>query len=400
MKDVEGDKKIEDKKEDKKEESKDSGAKAKKKKMNNEDLMKYEGKDDSFEGRVLKINKGEIPLNVCMDKAKRLEKIHLNKVAIDLATKNANKMIQDYKGLNFINTFNISDNDAVNFLNNNPKTDLSGSIKTFVSFWSNQKDLTIREKSLILLIKVLADQLNNLKGTVENLANAVTGKNKLDEQIQSKVLKGKENTQVKKIVQSSYIPDKEWNELSSIQKSLHQIKDWEQFPRYNIWTNYKIDEKKEFFKQRIKWNINRIRFLIDLIEGNPNDNKENWNTEINAGTCLINQLYYADKFARGGYCPEFRQLYKDVDNETRLEYSKIRVEARAIIEKLTKDKKIRAFVYRKNVRIQVDEKPYWEYDLDKIADEEIAKDGKNKRPPGRGRRFYKKNVPKGEENFS
>ena len=143
----------------------------------------------------------------------------------------------------------------------------------------------------------------------------------------------------------------------------------------------------------------KLEFLCDIASGKNKEaikNPENWNMEVNAATCLINQLYYSDKYSRGTFCKEWKDLYLSVDPNVRKEYFKKRLVAKEIISKLTQEKKIKAFVYRKNVRIPVNDEVYWELDLNKIADEALSREKKNNRGKNRG---YTDALLKGEKNF-
>ena len=393
--DVEDDKdKKEVKESDKKSEKKALPKKSKK--DPNEILMeKDEVKDESFDKILQDISNGKIKIDI-FDNAQTIKKLSVSKMAEKESLRKANNSVQKLDNKEYLSSFNIEGPIFNNIVQGIKKLDLSSTCNTFIREFGSKMD---NNAPFIIMIKLLVDKVQVLEESVKNLNEALKQKSQVDDNIQARALKGKENTQIKKIIKSSFIPQDDWNKLSSVQKSLHQIKDWEQFPKYTIWNGYNMDDKKLFFKERIKWNIRRLEFLCDIASGKNKEaikNPENWNMEVNAATCLINQLYYSDKYSRGTFCKEWKDLYLSVDPNVRKEYFKKRLVAKEIISKLTQEKKIKAFVYRKNVRIPVNDEVYWELDLNKIADEALSREKKNNRGKNRG---YTDALLKGEKNF-
>ena len=91
------------------------------------------------------------------------------------------------------------------------------------------------------------------------------------------------------------------------------------------------------------------------------------------GHALTNQLYYVDKYAFGTYCNEFKKLYVSVPKDVRNDFCKTRLLAKEIISKLAKEGKLTGFVYRKRIKIPLNNTPYWDIDLDEKANAELLK---------------------------
>ena len=376
--------KLEDKKEVPKEKNEivneDELKEAKKK--TNDELMKYEEKDDEFDRIIESIKKGDIKLDV-VDKERKTELFAIKNKELENLTESAKKELIDFgkrRTFNFdvanqSQLFSLPNKDCpLNFL------DSLDSLTKMLTSSAAGREVAILDYAIIAALRGVAENVNVMRRVLEKTLLISEKKKDLDKDIQAKALKGKNNTQIKKVLKNSYIPESQWKDMTSIQKSMKQIKDWDQFPRANIWRKYNDEEKKAFFKERIGWNNERMNFLMLVAKGDQKNSevytkKYGWDTSIDAGRALVNQLYYADKYVSGTFCTEFKKLYLSLDKPIRVEFCKTRAVAKEVITKLAQEKKLTGFVYRKKIRIPLNNVPYWEMDLDKIADDQLKKNG-------------------------
>ena len=118
-----------------------------------------------------------------------------------------------------------------------------------------------------------------------------------------------------------------------------------------------------------------MRFLINLLQGKKDkENIYGFRTDINAAVALNNNVYYFERYSRGTFCPEIRNLWKKLDSATRIAYNKMREIAKIALEKLCQRGLFKGFVYRKNVSITLENEVFWKVDLDSIANEKIVKE--------------------------
>ena len=387
-----------------------------------EDKLNVDKDMIEFQKALDQIEKGEIVLDI----KNRNDRMN------DLFLENAKANAFLTNSVNVINARNFAAVDNINQINEeNLNFILSkpcglDNVKKIMDHMQKTK-LTVNERLLLVMIKSLYDNILAIKGSIQSQAKAIEHKEEVNNKIQMEVLKNDNKpaaVQMKKIIRKSYIPEEEWKKLDTIQKSLRQIRDWDQFPRYNIWLNYSEDQKVAFMKERLKWNKRRMEFLMNIAQNKKDDNPENWPKDINVGSALTNQLYYSDKFSRGNLYSEFKNIYVQVEKKIREEYLNTRNKARAFIQGLANKKQLGGFVYCKNVRIGLNNKPFWEIDLVNIADTEIERArkeeesygyrgskrnrGRGKNARGRGRGGYEVReerreevpvIPKGDENF-
>ena len=337
-------------------------------------LVNMDANDDAIFNEILgKIEKGEIKLDA-VDKNQRINSLNNEKAEMNTQFVMAESALEAIDKLESVKDFELfTDENKHLLLEKSVRTDFS--VAPFLKYMSTQK-LTKNEMIMVFMIKNLTENLSAVKTALDSVIKMINNKVKIDDKIQMQALKSNQSaeaTQIKKIIKSSYIPDSQWKKMSSVQKAVKQVKDWDQFPKYSIWTSYNEQNKIDFLKERVKWNIARLDFLANLAAGYKPNNPENWNTEINVGTALTNQLYYADRYMRGSKCKEWDTIYKKLDQNLRTEYYNIRSKCRAILKNLANQKKLTGFVYCRNVRIPVNNKCYWEIGLEKIAEENIKK---------------------------
>ena len=345
------------------------------KNKSNEEIMQP---DDATElDRILEqIKSGEIKLDV-MDNDKQMEKLANNAEDMDKATEASKKTLKNFEEYDTMDFGKLNSESAKEIIRTGKKFNMIKSIDSLAKvFQESKEEISNVYWMLMIAIKGLTENAGELAVALKNLVNSVEKKKEIDKDIQAKSLKGKNTTQIKKILKKTYIPEAQWKDLSSIKKSLHQIKDWDQYPRYNIWTKYTEEEKKTFFKERIMWNKERMDFLIKVAKGEVDEvfnNKYGWSISVDVGHALTNQLYYVDKYAFGTYCNEFKKLYVSVPKDVRNDFCKTRLLAKEIISKLAKEGKLTGFVYRKRIKIPLNNTPYWDIDLDEKANAELLK---------------------------
>ena len=155
---------------------------------------------------------------------------------------------------------------------------------------------------------------------------------------------------IKKVQKGNYISQAEIQKMDKVNKALRNIRDFVQMPKFKDWKGFNDEEKNTFFKERVKYNISRMKFLINISKGIKDESYPDYKT-LELGRCLNNQLYYMDKFDSGYKIQkdEWAKLYKKLDNDTRKEIANLRITCRAILEKLEKDNKITGFVKYKGM---------------------------------------------------
>ena len=237
-----------------------------------------------------------------------------------------------------------------------------------------------RETSfLFVIIRLLMNKIDSLEKVVKNLTNSLNQKVEIDE---NHVMKEKGNLQMKKIFKGDYIPQVEWNKLSNIDKAMHNVRDFAQYPKPSIWKNFNEKEKLEFFEEKLKWNRDRAKFLRQLAEGKMVDKelmKWKWNANISLSRAITCNLYYGDKFSDGFKVKEFQELWKKSNSDLRKETNMERMKLKGVLRKLNEKKKIQdAFVYVENWFVKLDGL-YWENNLEALKDKAWRKYENNKK---------------------
>lgn len=221
---------------------------------------------------------------------------------------------------------------------------------------------------LIVVVKSLLGKIDRLENVVKSLTSSLNKKVEIDEK---HVVKEKGNIQMKKIFKDDYIPQKDWNKLSSVDKALHNIRDFAQYPKPSVWKNFKEDEKLEYFKQKLMWNRDRAKFLRLLAEGKeiPKElMKWKWNMNISLSRAMTSNLYYGDKFSDGFRVKEFSELWKKSDKKLRLDANQERMKLKVVLKNLNDKKKINdAFVYVDNWFVKIDGL-YWDNNLETLKE--------------------------------
>lgn len=232
---------------------------------------------------------------------------------------------------------------------------------------------------LTQLIKFLVGKIEMLEKTVSELTESLNKKVEIDEK---HIMKEKGNLQMKKIFKGDYVPQEDWNKLSNVQKALHNIRDFAQYPKPSLWKNFKDDEKLRFFEEKIKWNRDRAIFLRTLAEGGklPEEiAKYNWNQNISLSRAITSNLYYGDKFSDGFQVKEFQDLWKKSNKELRLSSCNERMKLKGVLRKLNEKKKIEdAFVYYQSWFIKIDGL-YWDANMPVLKEKAWKKFDANKR---------------------
>ena len=338
-------------------------------------LIKEESdiKDPELENILKKIENGDIKLDLRLFTRKsNLDNLNSKN---NLYKQSVIKLENDLLGLakgEFVKADSLDINSCKTIIHSDKKLVLEDSLNSFISVVDKLENVSNIEAHLIVIVKVLGDTVISLQKILKEQLESNKLKEEINRDIQSNIVKGKGNVELKKIINSSYIPEIDWKKLTVIEKELHKLKDWEQFPRYTVWNETMDDTQRQiFFNERIKWNIERLSFLCDLATNSDVSKYEKygWRTDISVGPALFNQLYYADKYTRGGYCKNFKEMYAKVPKETKEQYIKGRVVAREIAEKLIKDNPFNYFIYRKGIRLVLDD-VYWGVEIDKLANEE------------------------------
>ena len=221
---------------------------------------------------------------------------------------------------------------------------------------------------LVVVIKSLLGKIDKLENVVKSLTSSLNKKVEIDEK---HVVKEKGNIQMKKIFKDDYIPQNEWNKLSSVDKALHNVRDFAQYPKPSVWKNFKDEEKLEYFKQKLMWNKDRAKFLRLLAEGKeiPNELlKWKWNMNISLSRAITSNLYYGDKFSDGFRVKEFAELWKKSDKKLRNEANDERGKLKVVLKNLNNKKKINdAFVYVENWFVKIDGL-YWDNNMDVLKE--------------------------------
>ena len=175
---------------------------------------------------------------------------------------------------------------------------------------------------------------------------------------------------MKKIFRGDYIPQKEWNNLSNVDKALHNVKDFAQFPKPSIWKTFSQEEKLKFFQGKLQWNLDRARFIRQLAEGKDLDKdlmKYKWNANISLSRAITCNLYYGDKFSDGHRVREFSDLWRKADKKLRISCNTERGKIKEILIRLNKDKPIQdAVLYHDGWFLKISGL-YWDNDLEKLA---------------------------------
>lgn len=391
-----GKKKEEPKHEEKK--AKETGKKVKSDVM----LIKEESdiKDSELDNILKRIENGDIKLDLRLFTRKsNLDNLDSkNKLYKQSVIKLENDLLGLAKG-EFVKADSLDIHNCKTIIHSEKKLALEDSLNSFVSVVDKLENVSNIEAHLIVIVKVLGDTVLSLQKILKEQLESNKLKEEINRDIQSNMAKGKGNVELKKIINSSYIPEMDWKKLSVVEKELHKLKDWEQFPRYTTWNETMDDPQRQtFFNERIKWNIERLGFLCDLATNSnlSKYEKYGWRTDISVGPALFNQLYYADKYTRGGYCKNFKEMYAKVPKEIKEQYIKNRAVGREIAEKLIKDNPFNYFIYRKGIRLVLDD-VYWGVEIDKLANEELdrlqeeerARQAAIRAGRGRGRGAYR-----------
>ena len=241
---------------------------------------------------------------------------------------------------------------------------------------------------LVVVIKSLLGKIDKLENVVKSLTSSLNKKVEIDEK---HVVKEKGNIQMKKIFKDDYIPQNEWNKLSSVDKALHNVRDFAQYPKPSVWKNFKDEEKLEYFKQKLMWNKDRAKFLRLLAEGKeiPNELlKWKWNMNISLSRAITSNLYYGDKFSDGFRVKEFAELWKKSDKKLRNEANDERGKLKVVLKNLNNKKKINdAFVYVENWFVKIDGL-YWDNNMD-VLKEKARKRFENNRKYYNEKKFGK-----------
>jgi len=311
------------------------------------------------------------------DKNNFLRELAQHKKGIDLLLNSTTETLKNDPNLINLDKKDIKRDNIIRLLKDKKYVDPIGLVEAYCEYMStNEKQFSDGQLFTSLVIKGIIYELDKVKKAIQNVVKSLTDKIQIDDKVQSKVIKGKNNTEMKKVFTSSYIPQEEWEKLSSIQKALKNVKDFDQFPKYPIWKGYSEQDKIKFLNERLKWNIARQSFLVNLLQGKKvEENPYGFRNDVNAPVALNNNLYYTDKFSRGGFCPDFLKLINKLDQGTLKQHNVMRNVAKAAIKKLCERKLFKSFVYRKGVSITLDNETFWDKkDLDELADKGIKED--------------------------
>ena len=326
-----------------------------------EEINEEEKDDEVINAYIKSVENGDIKLED--DKKNMLFFDNLNKERMDIQN-NLKKVNADFSVKNDLSMEQFAALD-----NNNVKkyADCSCDQMKYFANLVIQKSEDTANTFLWTIIRSLAEKCKKLEETVEILTNSLKKKVELDEQ---HVVKEKGNAQMKKIFRGDYIPQKEWNELSNVDKALHNVKDFAQFPKPSIWKTFSEEEKLKFFEGKLQWNLDRAKFIRQLAEGKELDRdlmKYKWNANISLSRAITCNLYYGDKFSDGHRVREFSDLWKKSNKKLRISCNTERGKIKEILIRLNKDKPIQDAVLYHNGWFLKISGLYWDNDLEKLA---------------------------------
>ena len=331
-----------------------------------EEINEEEKDDEVIKAYIQSVEKGEIKLED--EKKNMLFFDNLNKDRIDIRN-NLNKVNGDFSVKNNLTKEQFAGLDNANL---KKYADCSCDQMKYVADLLIAKSNGTENTFMWTIIRSLAEKCKKLEETVEILTKSLKKKVELDEQ---HVVKEKGNAQMKKIFRGDYIPQKEWNELSNVDKALHNVKDFAQFPKPTIWKTFSADEKLKFFEGKLQWNLDRARFIRLLAEGKNLDKdllKYKWNANISLSRAITCNLYYGDKFSDGHRVREFSELWKKANKKLRISCNTERGKIKEILIRLNKSKPIQdAVLYHEGWFLKINGL-YWDNDLEKLA--KIAND--------------------------
>ena len=323
--------------------------------------------------QIKKIKNGEIEL-----KASKENKINNLRVVIKRRQDAAKEVVdeklklQNYKG--DIGDVNAASVDQLkSLLKDHKNLNLENSVNNILLYLNSQK-LSKTEAVLAVSVKLLLRELSSVKSLTDKLINVLEARD-LEKQ-EAKKFEKKPGI-IRKIESGNYLPDEEMKKLTKVNKALRNIKDFVQMPKWNDWKSFSEEEKNLFMKERMKWNLARLKFLINRAKGVEDEEDKKLGFSIQdheIAKALHCNVYYLDKFESGFKIKkeEWEKFYKGATTlEDRKKLVALRVEAKSILEKLADEKKLTGLLKVKGQWIETRGQVFWKLKLNEIFKKKI-----------------------------
>ena len=319
---------------------------------------------------IKKIAKGEIEL-----KAKKENKIANLKDLLDLKKSIAQKAFDERKKLDgynlTINNFEkLTNKELLSLINDHQNVDLENTVSKIIDRVKQKKELSDTELLLTLSVNLLLREVVSVKNLTNQLMELMEVKEREKKEEKKFV---KRPGIIKKIETGNYLSDEEMKKLNQVNKALRNLRDFVQMPKWTEWKKFSEESKKTFLKERTKWNIKRLTFLINASKG-INDDSFPKIQDYEIPKALHCQMYYINKFDSGFQIKqdEWDKLYKKgIEENVRKQITKLRLEAKVILEKLEKEGKISGLIKFKGQWIETRGKLFWNMDLNQICKKKL-----------------------------
>lgn len=252
-------------------------------------------------------------------------------------------------------------NDIRNILNNNQLH--LDEINQIIMLVMKDKNVTNNDMYIALSLSIILREITDIKALTQRIMDTLDAKEQ--ENIEAKNFERRPGL-VKKVTSGNYLTEQQLSQMSEVQKQLRNVRDFVQMPKWDIWRKFKDEEKKEYFDNRIKWNMSRLRFLTDRALGKMNKDFDIDDADI--PKALNCHVYYMDKFDTGFVIKkeEWEKLYKSQSDDLRMKLCELRVLAKSILAKLEKEKKITGVLRYKGEFIQTRGHAFFNLDMETI----------------------------------
>lgn len=203
---------------------------------------------------------------------------------------------------------------------------------------------------LLMLVVGLAKNQNKMKNMISSLWKVC----KAQRSLISRFVKPRDLME-KKVMQGQYKEKDEIKKESKVERAIKNINDFAQFPANQKWKEFSKEEKKEFMKKKVDWNIKRLDHLIKKASGGNKINAE-FMDHVPVAKALTSSIYYLDKFATGYKMKndDWNEFYKPLPDDTRKKLNELRLKGKKVLKKLVeKGTEISGFIKYKGTVIYI-----------------------------------------------
>jgi hypothetical protein len=253
------------------------------------------------------------------------------------------------------------------------------------------KDKHLDPKLALLLMFVVGLAKNQTK--MKNMIISLWKVCKAQRNLISRFVKPRDLME-KKVMQGQYKEKEVIKKESKVERAINNINDFAQFPANQKWKEFSKEEKKDFMKKKVEWNIKRLDFLIKKASGGNRFNVE-FMDHVPVAKALTSSIYYLDKFATGYKMKndEWNEFYKPLPDDTRKKLNELRLKGKKVLKKLVeKGTEISGFIKYKGIAIYIKNRYLddikFQEEYNKIMDNKKKRD---ERERGQNRRTVKIN---------